>query len=133
MKPILNTVACLIVLTILGACDHRIEVDSTYADGGTVSVENGQGKAKAWGIAFEVDDISGGTASARTESSSQIDQELNLETRTFSIGDVKIRLERVAEGPISVWIDDKPYGTQKSGTKIAIDASRQVTIDGVSK
>lgn len=118
-------------LFFLSARQH--EAYSEFSDGGHISLKGGKGTANVWGLRFFVEEVKGSGTSTHSETTTEIETGETVESNTFNIGDVDIRLVKGKAELISVWINGKSIGKVGSGAKITIDGSRSVSVDGLSR
>jgi hypothetical protein len=129
MKQRLFFVTCCAILVAVGGCGKASHSTYPPTSGDFVKNENGHGAAKVWGIAFDVTDVAGGGSSSHFTGSLNSDPEKTDARNDFSMGDVRIRLEKVPGKPLSIRLNDKEYGALNIGDKVSIDKERKMKVN----
>lgn len=130
MKLSLSVLVCCLPLISLAACSHR---PPSHASSDEVKVVDGQGTATVWGITFDVDEPGSSTAGSTAVSSSREDSMENDLRNELVMGDVTIVVEQQPDAAITFTVNGQAYGTLQSGDAVAIDAERNIEVNGVTR
>jgi hypothetical protein len=130
MKLSLSVLVCCLPMLSLAACSHA---SHSHASSDEVKVVDGHGTATVWGITFDVDEPGSATAGATAVSSSREDSMENDLRNELVMGDVTIVIEKQSDAAITLNVNGEAYGTLMSGDAVAIDAERNIEVNGVTR
>jgi hypothetical protein len=111
------------------------KVSTTTITGDSVTNKNGRGTGTVAGVQIVVEGLTDGSASAKhsVDASSGPAGSSQSNRWEIELGKVQILLERKDNGPISLEVDGKSYGSVSEGDNLLIDASRGVTVNGENR
>ena len=121
------------LLAALAGCGQATKDTYPPSSGDYVKNSGGLGTAKVWGISFDVEEPVGESTGSRFNGSLSSEPEKTNARIEITIGDVKIRLEKVPGSPITFEFNDKKYRTLEVGDKVSIDKERNVKVNGSSR